>query len=187
MPQHIFTLQKLASPVGELRVVTDEQQRLRAIDWEHMDHRLHRLLHTHYGKDAVQLRVSKSPTPASRALDAYFEGDMNALAGLSTATNGTAFQIKVWDALRRIPVGRTMSYGELAVQIGHPAAARAVGLANGSNPIAIVVPCHRVIGANGALTGFAGGLENKRWLLQHEKAQLVAPAISQEPQLEMAI
>jgi methylated-DNA-[protein]-cysteine S-methyltransferase len=84
------------------------------------------------------------------------------------ATSGTEFQNQVWTALRRIPTGKTLSYGALAKQIGRPAAVRAVGLANGSNPIAIVVPCHRVVGANASLTGYGGGLERKRWLLDHE-------------------
>ncbi|HEY8085886.1 MAG TPA: methylated-DNA--[protein]-cysteine S-methyltransferase [Methylophilaceae bacterium] len=179
-----FTLERIASPVGELLVLTDEQQRLRAIDWQGMEQRMHRLLREHYGKDAILLRDATQPSAVRHALDAYFAGDMNALKNIPTATGGTAFQVKVWNALRRIPVGRTMSYGGLAMQIGHPRSARAVGLANGSNPIAIVVPCHRVIGANGSLTGFAGGLERKRWLLEHENAQFV---VAQEAQLEMAL
>jgi methylated-DNA-[protein]-cysteine S-methyltransferase len=84
------------------------------------------------------------------------------------ATNGTDFQKSVWHALRAIPAGQTVTYGELARRLGQPTAMRAVGLANGANPIGIVVPCHRVVGANGTLTGYAGGLERKRWLLAHE-------------------
>ena len=91
------------------------------------------------------------------------------------ATSGTAFQNQVWSALRRIPRGQTLSYGALAKKIDRPAAVRAVGLANGANPIAIVVPCHRVIGANASLTGYGGGLERKRWLLDHEGAASVRP------------
>src|SRR5437762_405142 len=83
---------------------------------------------------------------------------------------GTAFERRVWDALRTIPYGRTLSYSELARRLGDPRATRAVGAANGKNPIPIIVPCHRVIGANGALTGFGGGLDRKRWLLEHEGA-----------------
>jgi methylated-DNA-[protein]-cysteine S-methyltransferase len=103
---------------------------------------------------------------------AYFDGDLHAIDALPVATEGTVFQKSVWQALRTIPTGKTMSYGELAVKIGKPAAVRAVGLANGSNPIGVVVPCHRVIGANGSLTGYGGGLERKRWLLDHEKQLL---------------
>ena len=103
------------------------------------------------------------------ALARFFAGDVEAIAPLAVRTNGTDFQRRVWAALRRIPAGRTTTYGELAATIGAPAASRAVGLANGANPIAIVVPCHRVIGANGTLTGYGGGLARKRWLLDHER------------------
>jgi methylated-DNA-[protein]-cysteine S-methyltransferase len=111
-----------------------------------------------------------SVTAARRALQDYFEGDIDAPARLPTASNGTDFQRAVWDALRLIPVGQTISYGALAARIGRPTAMRAVGHANGANPIAIVVPCHRVIGANATLTGYGGGIERKRWLLAHERA-----------------
>jgi methylated-DNA-[protein]-cysteine S-methyltransferase len=89
---------------------------------------------------------------------------------LPVETGGTPFQREVWHALREIPCGTTTSYGKLAELIGRPAAMRAVGLANGANPVAVVVPCHRVIGANGSLTGYGGGIERKRWLLDHEKS-----------------
>jgi methylated-DNA-[protein]-cysteine S-methyltransferase len=127
-----------------------------------------KLLQRHYGH--VILQIPPKTTQAFKALQAYFSGDLAAVSHLRPATNGTDFQKKVWDALRNIPIGQTASYGELAAKIGKPTAARAVGLANGSNPIAIVVPCHRVIGANASLTGFAGGLERKQWLLEHENA-----------------
>jgi methylated-DNA-[protein]-cysteine S-methyltransferase len=106
------------------------------------------------------------------ALAAYFDGDVHALNPLVTEPRGTEFQRLVWAALRRIPVGRTISYGELAIIIGRPAAARAVGMANGANPIPVVVPCHRVIGADGSLTGFGGGINRKKWLLAHEDVHL---------------
>jgi methylated-DNA-[protein]-cysteine S-methyltransferase len=105
-------------------------------------------------------------------LKAYFAGDLTALDGLAVAPEGTDFQKKVWAALRKIPVGATTSYAQIAREIGHPTAVRAVGAANGRNPIALVVPCHRVIGSNGTLTGYAGGLWRKQWLLQHERALL---------------
>jgi methylated-DNA-[protein]-cysteine S-methyltransferase len=116
--------------------------------------------------------ASKSRSNASRALEAYFDGNLNALTDLPTATNGTEFQRTVWTALRRIPPGQTISYRTLAEEIHRPTATRAVGLANGSNPISIIVPCHRVIGSNNALTGYGGGLERKRWLLAHEGVQM---------------
>jgi methylated-DNA-[protein]-cysteine S-methyltransferase len=101
-------------------------------------------------------------------LTEYFAGERSGF-DLPLAPEGTSFQRKVWNALCEIPYGETISYGELARRIGQPTAARAVGLANGSNPLPIVVPCHRVIGADGSLTGFGGGIERKRWLLAHER------------------
>jgi methylated-DNA-[protein]-cysteine S-methyltransferase len=105
-----------------------------------------------------------------RTLDSYFAGDLATLDGIAVELNGTVFQKKVWQALRRIPHGSTISYAELARRIGEPAAVRAVGAANGANPVAVIVPCHRVIGSNGTLTGYGGGLDRKQWLLAHEGA-----------------
>jgi O-6-methylguanine DNA methyltransferase len=105
-------------------------------------------------------------------LRAYFAGDLSALDGVPVAPSGTPFQLAVWAALRAIPVGETASYSDIARVIGRPSAVRAVGAANGANPIGIVVPCHRVIGRDGSLTGYAGGLDRKRWLLRHEARQL---------------
>jgi methylated-DNA-[protein]-cysteine S-methyltransferase len=101
-------------------------------------------------------------------LQRYFDGELAALDTVPVELNGTEFQKKVWLALRRIPCGETISYAELARRIGTAAAVRAVGSANGANPVAVIVPCHRVIGSNGSLTGYGGGLERKRWLLAHE-------------------
>lgn len=108
-----------------------------------------------------------------RMLEAYFAGDLTAIDALDVDPAGTEFQRQVWAELRRIPAGATISYKELAARIGRPSATRAVGLANGANPVAIVIPCHRVIGANGALTGYGGGLDRKRWLLAHERGAAV--------------
>jgi len=105
-------------------------------------------------------------------LEEYFAGTRQTF-DLPLAPTGTPFQLQVWELLRRIPYGATTSYGALARQLGDPTASRAVGAANGQNPIPIIVPCHRVIGANGDLTGFGGGIERKRWLLQHEGALLL--------------
>jgi methylated-DNA-[protein]-cysteine S-methyltransferase len=116
---------------------------------------------------------------ASEALCAYFAGTRCDFADLVLAPRGSEFMLRVWDALREIPFGCTESYGALAQRIGHPGAARAVGLANARNPLALVVPCHRVIGSDGGLTGYAGGLWRKRWLLAHEGAlsmECLAPA-----------
>lgn len=128
---------------------------------------MHRLLRQHYGDHTLQ--EGAAPASLARALEAYFGGRIDSLAGVKVATGGTPFQRKVWHALRAIPPGITVSYGQLAASLGDANASRAAGSANGANPIAIVVPCHRVVGANGALTGYAGGLTRKRWLLDHER------------------
>jgi O-6-methylguanine DNA methyltransferase len=160
-------LERWHSPVSTLLLVTDENGVLRALDFADYESRMHRLLRSHYGD--VMLREGKSTRSITQALDAYFAGEVDELANIPTATGGTAFQRKVWKALRDIPAATTISYGQLATNIGHRGASRAVGAANGQNPIAIVVPCHRVIGASGKLTGYAGGVEHKQWLLDHER------------------
>jgi methylated-DNA-[protein]-cysteine S-methyltransferase len=171
---HKLTLltETLVTPIGKLVVIADEMGRLRAVDWIDYDDRMRRLLTRHYGADNVSLTPASQLSGPASAIAAYFEGDLHAVDSLPTATEGTPFQKRVWQALREIPVGRTWSYRDLAKRIGHPTAVRAVGLANGANPIGIVVPCHRVIGADGSLTGYGGGLERKRWLLNHEKQAL---------------
>ncbi len=164
-----LNLSRYAAPAFELLVVTDADGTLRALDFSDFQERMHRLLARHYGD--FTLTEAAVPAAVATALDSYFAGDVTALDALPVATGGTAFQKSVWAALRRIPAGETMGYGALAALLGKPGAARAVGLANGSNPIGIVVPCHRVIGANGTLTGYAGGVERKRWLLAHESGK----------------
>jgi O-6-methylguanine DNA methyltransferase len=159
-------LERLASPIGSLLLVTDSEGFLRALEFADCEARLHRLLREHYGD--YTLRERAAPISLTRALGAYFDGRIDVLAGVEVATGGTSFQRKVWRALRAIPAGRTTSYGQLAASLGDARASRAVGSANGANPIAIVVPCHRVIGANAALSGYAGGLPRKQWLLDHE-------------------
>jgi methylated-DNA-[protein]-cysteine S-methyltransferase len=113
------------------------------------------------------------PAGAVTALTRYFNGSLSALDGIGVELNGTPFQRRVWDGLRRIRVGTTCSYADLARSVNAATAVRAVGAANGANPVALVVPCHRVIGANGSLTGYGGGLDRKRWLLQHERVLAV--------------
>jgi len=115
------------------------------------------------------------------ALTSYFTGLLDALDAVAVDASGTPFQQRVWAALRRIPIGQTTSYGQLAARLGCPNAARAVGLANGRNPVAIIVPCHRVIGADGSLTGYAGGIERKRWLLAHEHAAFATTDTAAQP------
>jgi methylated-DNA-[protein]-cysteine S-methyltransferase len=165
-------LDRLDTPIGTALLVTDDDGALRAFDWADHEERMRRLLARHYGPD-VQLQDGPAPAPLRAALDAYFAGDVSQLDHIECRTEGTPFQRRVWAALRAIPVGTTLSYGTLAQRLGVPDAVRAVGLANGANPIGVVVPCHRVIGANGSLTGYGGGLERKRWLLAHEGAALI--------------
>ena len=163
-----FTISRYSAPVSELFVVTDADGALRALDFTDFEERMKKLLARHYG--SVELSDGPVPAAVGAALDAYFAGDLGALDDLPVATGGSDFQRSVWTALRRIPPGTTTGYGALAAMLGKPGAARAVGLANGANPIGIVVPCHRVIGASGALTGYAGGVARKQWLLEHEGA-----------------
>ncbi|WP_287898558.1 methylated-DNA--[protein]-cysteine S-methyltransferase [Brevundimonas sp.] len=163
-----LTLDRVASPVGEVLVVTDAEGAVRALDFHDFEDRMRRLLRRHYGE--VVLTPGRAPEPVRAAVAAYFAGDLAAFDAVEVRTGGTDFQRRVWAALRDIPAGETRSYGQLAAAIGAPKAMRAVGLANGANPVGVIVPCHRVIGASGTLTGYAGGLERKRWLLAHEAA-----------------
>lgn len=159
---------RLETPLGELMLVADESGRLHAVEWTEHEDRLLRSLRILHGRRGVTLAPRRNPGGASAALAAYFRGDLAAIDSLEVAEHGTAFQRAVWRALRSIPCGRTISYRALAERIGCPSAVRAVGHANGSNPVSIVVPCHRVIGTDGSLTGYGGGMERKRWLLAHE-------------------
>jgi methylated-DNA-[protein]-cysteine S-methyltransferase len=115
----------------------------------------------------------RDPAGAASALRRYFDGDLGSLDEVDVELHGTPFQQRVWMALRGVAAGTTTSYADLAARVGSPTAVRAVGAANGANPVAIVLPCHRIIGSNGSLTGYGGGLERKRWLLQHEGARLL--------------
>ena len=159
-------LDRLATPIGVALLVVDERGRLRALDWADHEARMRRLLRP---RDAP-LGEAPAPQAVRRPLEAYFSGELEALDDIDCEPGGTPFQRAVWAALRRISAGQTMSYGALAAQLGAPAAARAVGHANGANPISVVVPCHRLVGAGGSLTGYGGGLARKRWLLAHEGA-----------------
>jgi len=167
-PPEGLAFDRLPTPAGEALVMWDAAGALRVFDWAGYEARMQRLLARHYGP--VSPRTDRAPAVLREALAAYFDGDLAAIDTIAVATGGTAFQRAVWAALRDIPAGRTESYGQLAARIGLPKAVRAVGLANGANPVGLVVPCHRVIGANGSLTGYGGGIERKRWLLNHEGA-----------------
>jgi methylated-DNA-[protein]-cysteine S-methyltransferase len=161
-----LSLERWQSPLDTLLLVTDDDGVLRALEYLDHEPRLHRLLRLHYG--AYILHDGATPSPLKQRLADYFRGDLASLDDIEVATGGTQFQRDVWKALRSIPPGTTTSYGELAADVGRAGASRAVGAANGANPISIVVPCHRVIGANGSLTGYASGIPRKKWLLEHE-------------------
>jgi methylated-DNA-[protein]-cysteine S-methyltransferase len=170
---------RVATPIGELAVVTDEDGRLRATEWTEEEAALLRSLRLHYGQEGFRLQNGQGEAGSARAIEAYFAGDLAAIDAIDVETGGTPFQRSVWKALREIPCGETRTYSELARRIGRPAAVRAVGMANGSNPVPVVVPCHRVVGADGTLTGYGGGLDRKRWLLAHEAAAQSLPLLSQ--------
>lgn len=161
-----FLIDTMSTPLGTAILIADEAGALRMHQWADPAERWRKEFHRRHG-DAAPLACA-NPFGHVAALERYFAGDMTALDSIRVAFTGTPFQLKVWNALRTIAAGSTVSYGALAKRIGAPAAVRAVGLANGSNPIAVVVPCHRVIGSDGSLTGYGGGLPRKRWLLEHE-------------------
>jgi methylated-DNA-[protein]-cysteine S-methyltransferase len=163
-----FFLEQFAAPTGTMLLVTDDDECVRALDWEDYAARMHQLLRLHYG--VVRLEPKDGVSQPRRAVEAYYEGALAAVGSLPVKTGGTVFQRAVWAALRTIRTGETTTYGKLAIRLGRPKAMRAVGMANGANPVSIIVPCHRVIGANASLTGYGGGIERKRWLLQHEGA-----------------
>jgi methylated-DNA-[protein]-cysteine S-methyltransferase len=169
-PPELFSLDRLQTPIGLALLVTDAQGALRALDWEDYELRMRELLRQQYG--AIILKDARAPKDIKAALTGYFKGDLDRLRTIKWRVAGTPFQRKVWTALPTIPAGTTMSYGTLAAQLDMPNAVRALGHANGSNPISVVVPCHRLIGANGSLTGYGGGIERKQWLLEHEGAVL---------------
>jgi methylated-DNA-[protein]-cysteine S-methyltransferase len=171
-PVLIFTVDTLPSPLGRMLVVSDTMHCLRALDWEDHEERMERGLARIYRRRPLQLVRGTAPAATRRALQRYFAGKLQAIDEIPVQTGGTPFQSNVWRALRTIPAGTTLSYGRMAGQLKCPLAVRAVGFANGSNPISIVIPCHRLIGADGSLTGYGGGLERKRWLLKHEGARI---------------
>jgi methylated-DNA-[protein]-cysteine S-methyltransferase len=170
MPPERLMFERLPTPIGEALMVVDEAGRLRAFDWCDHEPRLRRLLRLHYG--ALAASPGAVPRSVRGAVERYFSGELTALGAIEWRTGGTAFQQAVWRGLCDIPAGQTLSYGAFAARLGRPRSVRAVGLANGANPVGVIVPCHRVIGANGDLTGYGGGLERKRWLLRHEGAAL---------------
>lgn len=169
-PPETFGLDRLETPIGLALLVTDADGVLRALDWEDYAARMKELLRLQYGP--VVLKEARAPSRTLKALSAYFKGDLDRLSTIEWRVAGTPFQQKVWHALPKIRAGTTMSYGALAAKLNAPRATRAVGHANGSNPISVVLPCHRLIGADGTLVKYGGGLSRKRWLLEHEGVSL---------------
>ena len=168
-----LTLCRHAAPIGEALLVFDSEGLLRAFNWNDYEPQMRAWLMRHY--PGVSLAEGAAPAQTRQAFEAYFDGEIRALEAVRWRAVGTTFQPGVWRALCDIPAGETWSYAGLAARIGRPTAVRAVGLANGANPVALVVPCHRVIGTNKTLTGYGGGLHRKRWLLAHEGAPFREP------------
>lgn len=161
-------MEELATPIGTV-VVVSRPSGLVAVDFEDFLPRMRKLLARYAGGDELS---PAARTDFGRRIGDYFVGNLGAVDSLPVAASGTEFQRAVWRTLRAIPAGTTWTYAQLAARTGRPKAIRAAGLANSLNPVAIVQPCHRVIGANGSLTGYAGGLDRKAWLLRHEGARV---------------
>jgi methylated-DNA-[protein]-cysteine S-methyltransferase len=166
-PQAELFADTVDSPIGPLTVVTDARA-VCALEFTDIEERLTAQLARRFGRFALRRR--RDPLGVRGKREAYFAGDLRAIEAIAVNPGGTPFQQAVWRALRKIPPGKTSSYGRLAARLGRPAAPRAVGHANALNPVAIVIPCHRLIGSDAGLTGYAGGVERKRWLLRHEGA-----------------
>ncbi len=163
----MIALETIGSPIGPFTVATRGETVVATFfhkpgsdpaDW----------IARHYPGEEIERREAPASAAAS-LLEAYFEDPDTDFSGLELELTGSEFENKVWQALREIPCRETVSYGWIANRVGQPEAAQAVGVANGRNPIPVIVPCHRVIGADGSLTGFGGGLERKQWLLDHEQ------------------
>lgn len=176
----ILASRTVQTPIGPLFVVANETAVV-GLEFGHASERrdaLGRHLTRWLGEH--ELREAKDPAGAATSLERYFAGEAKALDEQPVEIHGTEFQSAVWKALRRIKAGRTWSYTQLAEAIGKPEARRAVGAANGANPIALFVPCHRVIAADRTLWGYGGGLPRKRWLLLHEGASFADPGAQGE-------
>lgn len=164
---------EIDSPIGPLVLATTEGRspRVAALAFGESWPRVRARIGDRTGSDPAGWRASRATGDPARRLRDYFAGDLAALDAIEVETGGTPFQRSVWKALRRIGPGRTASYADVARRIGNPRAVRAVGLANGANPVCVIVPCHRVIASGGGLGGYGGGLDRKRWLLAHEGAR----------------
>jgi methylated-DNA-[protein]-cysteine S-methyltransferase len=167
---HCFLTDRIATPIGEMVLIAHDGVLL-LLEFDDAKDRYMREMRARFGD--VKLQPANNPFGLSACVRAYFAGELHAIEGVLTDGGGTEFEQQVWNELRRIPSGTTVSYGSIARKLGDIGLSRAVGTANGKNPIAIVVPCHRVIGSDGSMTGYGGGLHRKEWLLRHEGALLV--------------
>jgi methylated-DNA-[protein]-cysteine S-methyltransferase len=160
----------IETPLGTMLLLARDGA-LIGLEFDDQPERVARDLRLRFGSS--ERFPASNPHGFSDRIRAYFDGDLKAIEGIATDGGGTAFQRRVWEELKRIPCGVTISYGTLAKRLGDANLMRAVGLANGRNPISVVVPCHRVIGADGSMTGYGGGIPRKEWLLRHEGALLI--------------
>jgi len=167
---HCFQTERIATPIGEMILIARDGVVL-LLEFVDASDRVAREIKARFGD--VDLQPVQDPFGISSHVRDYFKGDLHALDEVLTDGGGTEFERKVWAELRHIPPGTTVTYGDVAKRIGSRNGMRAVGLANGKNPVAVIVPCHRVIGADGSMTGYGGGLGRKEWLLRHEGALLI--------------
>jgi methylated-DNA-[protein]-cysteine S-methyltransferase len=167
---HCFLTDRIPTPIGEMILIARDGVLL-LLEFDEARDRVKREVAARFGN--VELQPATNPFGLTDVIKDYFAGNLRAIDTLLTDGGGTDFEKNVWSELRKIPCGVTVSYGSIAKTLGDIQLSRAVGMANGKNPIAIVVPCHRVIGADGTLTGYGGGLHRKEWLLRHEGALLI--------------
>ena len=167
---HCFLTERIETPIGPMVLVAKDGVIL-LFEFEDAAGRVVRQMKARFGD--VELQSTSNPFGITETIKNYFAGDIHAFDNLLTDGGGTEFERRVWAELKRIPVGTTVSYGNIARKLGDLKHSRAVGTANGKNPIAIVVPCHRVIGADGSMIGYGGGIKRKEWLLRHEGALLL--------------
>ena len=163
-----FVRQTIETPLGGLMLVVRDD-RLCMAEFADCDGRIQQWLRRRTGEDRQTLSNGVLPFGVERAFHRYFDGELRALEAIDVELSGTPFQTGLWTTLRTVPPGKPLAYGAFAASLGRPRAARAVGHANGANPLAIIVPCHRLVGADGALVDYGGGLWRKRWLLDHEQ------------------
>lgn len=168
-----IVLTKMDTPVGKLQLA-EKDGKLVALKLASFDRPFERAMKRFAGAEIVE---GDGTSDAAKKLRRYFDGDIGALDEIESDPGGTPFQAAVWEALRKIPAGKTLAYSEVAAMAGAEHAVRAAGTAVGSNPIGIVIPCHRVIHLNGDISGYGGGDEMKRWLLAHEGAIVEQPAL----------